>query len=138
MGRIIAVDYGPKRVGLAATDPLRIIASPLTTLGPGKAVEFIADYVSHEQVDIIVVGMPQKLDGSPSENAAGAEKFAERLRERFPAISVDYEDERFTSVIAHRAMIEAGVKKSDRRDKALVDRTSASLILQSYLERISK
>lgn len=138
MGRIIAVDYGPKRVGLAATDPLRIIASPLTTLGPNKAIEFIADFMSREQVDTIVVGMPRKLNGSLSDNAEGAENFAGRLHECFPNVEIAYEDERFTSVIAHQAMIEAGVKKSDRRDKALVDRTSASLILQSYLERISR
>jgi len=138
MGRIIAVDYGPKRVGLAVTDPLRIIASPLTTLGPNKAVEFISEYMSSEKVDVIVVGMPQKLNGSPSENAAGAESFANKLQERFPEVKIDFEDERFTSVIAHRAMIDAGVKKSDRRDKAIVDRTSASLILQSYMERMSK
>lgn len=135
MGRIMAIDYGPKRVGIAVTDPLRIIASPLTTLSPKETLEFISGYIKDNEVDTIVVGLPRRMNGEFSDNAEGAEKFAGRLREKFPQVKIDFEDERFTSVIAHRAIIDGGVKKMDRRDKALVDRTSASLILQSYLER---
>jgi len=135
MGRIIAIDYGPKRVGIAATDPLKIIASPLTTLSPKETLEFLTQYIGENDVETIVVGMPRKMNGELSDNADGANKFAIKLQEKFPNCKIDFEDERFTSVIAHRAMVDGGVKKMDRRDKSLVDKTSASLILQSYLER---
>ena len=134
MGRILAIDYGKKRTGLAATDPARIIANGLTTVDTAKLWDYLADYVSREAVDKIVVGMPVQMNGQPSENQRNIIPFLNRWRKNYPAIPVVEYDERFTSVMAHRTMIDAGLGKMARRNKALVDEISATIILQSYME----
>lgn len=136
MGRLIAVDFGRKRCGIAATDTLRLVANPLTTVRACDLVDFIAKYVATEEVDQIVVGLPKQLNGQPSESQRWLMPAVKQLRRAVPDIPVVFYDERFTSVLAHRAMIDGGVKKMDRRDKALVDQVSASIILNDYLESI--
>ena len=135
MGRIIAIDYGRKRTGLAVTDTMQIIANGLCTVPSGEAAEFLKNYVSKENVDLFVVGQPKQMNNMPSENMQYVEAFVNRLRKVIPEIPIEYFDERFTSIMAHRAMIEGGLKKKKRQDKALVDEISAVLILQSYLEK---
>lgn len=134
MGRIIAIDYGRKRTGIAVTDTLQMIANGLTTVSGGEVVSFLASYITKEPVDLFVVGMPKQLNNEPSENMKYVEAFVTHLKRTIPFIPVEYVDERFTSVIAHRAMLEGGLKKKKRQDKALVDEISAVIILQSYLE----
>lgn len=134
MGRILAVDYGTKRTGLAVTDPLQIIATSLETVETKNAVTFIKQYTSKEQVDAIVIGLPKRLDNSDSETAPMVRQFVSKLNKVLPSINVHYVDERFTSSIAQRAMIDGGMKKKDRREKGNVDKISATLILQTYLE----
>ncbi len=134
MGRILAIDYGKKRVGVAVTDPLQIIANGLTTVSSGEILKFIVDYVSKENVEKIVVGLPKTMNGEESESMKYITPFMASLRKKLPEIPVEMFDERFTSVLAHRAIIEGGVKKMDRRNKALVDEVSATIILQSYME----
>ncbi len=134
MGRILALDYGLRRTGVAVSDPLRIIAGALDTVPTAQLMKFIKDYVAENQVDIIVVGMPRQMNGQPSESFAAIEPFVVRLTKEFKDITIEMFDERFTSVLAHRAMLEGGLKKMQRRDKALVDRISATIILQDYLE----
>ena len=134
MGRIVAIDYGRKRTGLAATDPLRIIANGLGTIPSGEVVRYLAEYVSHESVDLFVVGLPKQMNNEPSENMEYVRAFVTHLRRTIPNIPVEYCDERFTSVLAHRAMLEGGLRKKRRQDKALVDEISAVIILQTYLE----
>ena len=132
MGRILAIDYGAKRTGLAVTDPLRIIAGALDTV-PTAAL--LKRYVVAEGVDLIVVGMPRQMSGAPSASYSQIRPLVERLRKELPGIRVELFDERFTSVLAQRAIIEGGVPKSRRRhDKGLVDRVSATIILQGYME----
>ena len=137
MDRIIGIDYGRKRTGLAVSDPLGIFASALDTVHSAKIIEYINNYASTERIIRFVVGWPKNMDGQPSEAAADVEVFLKALAKAFPDIPVTLEDERFTSVLAHRAMIDGGMKASDRRDKASVDRISAAIILQSYLDRTS-
>lgn len=134
MGRVIAIDYGTKRTGVAASDPLRIIASPLETVPTASLMEFLHGYIAAEPVDTIVVGKPLRMDGSPSDSFRHIEPFVGRLRREFPGVEVVYYDERFTSVLAHKAMIEGGVRKMDRRDKSMVDKISAAIILRDWLE----
>jgi putative Holliday junction resolvase len=134
MGRILAVDYGTKRVGLAVTDPSRIIANGLTTVHSKDVIKFLEDYTKKEPVDIFVVGKPLRLDGSDSESAVHVEKFISLLAKHFPQIPVERIDERFTSKIAQRSMLEMGLKKKDRQNKETVDQISAVLILQTYME----
>ncbi len=134
MGRIIAIDYGRKRTGLAVTDPLQLIANGLATVPSGEAVSFLSDYVSREPVDVFVVGYPLQMNNEPSENMRYVEAFVKHLKRTLPDIPVQYADERFTSVLAHRAMLDGGLKKKKRQDKALVDEISAVIILQTYLE----
>lgn len=134
MGRILAIDYGKKRVGVAVTDPLQIIANGLTTVPSGEILKFIVDYVSKENVEKIVVGLPKTMKGEDSESMRYITPFMASLKKKLPNIPVEMFDERFTSVLAHRAIIEGGVKKMDRRNKALVDEVSATIILQSYME----
>ncbi len=136
MGRILAVDYGKRRVGLAVTDPLQIIASPLTTVGEKEAITYLADYCTKEQVEVIVVGQPRRMSGELSEVEQDIVEFIAKLREKLPAMRIDRFDERFTSKIAAQSLIDSGVKKKKRRDKSLLDSTSASLILQDYLRSI--
>ena len=134
MARIIAIDYGAKRTGIAVTDPLGIIAQPLETVATHTLMDFLRSYIARESVERIIVGLPKQMDGSNSENFRRIEPFVNRLRKEIPSIPVEYYDERFTSVLAHRAMIDGGVGKMARRDKAMVDRISAAIILQGYMD----
>ena len=136
MGRIIAIDYGTKRSGLAVTDPLRIIANALETVDTKQLEWYLADYFSKNDVDIIVVGKPTQMNGAPSETMRFVEPLVGRLRHAYPDKQVVLYDERFTSVLAHRTMLESGIGKQARRDKALVDRISATIILQSYMDSV--
>lgn len=135
MERIIGIDYGRKRIGLAVSDPLGIFASPLETVANAKIIEYLKQYAEKEPIVRFVVGMPINMNGAPSEAAAQVRGFLSLLSRSFPDIPIDLEDERFTSVLAHRAMIDGGMKASRRREKTEVDRISASIILQSYLDR---
>ena len=132
MGRIIAIDYGRKRTGIAVTDTLQMIANGLTTVPSGELSKFLVDYVSKESVDRFVVGLPKQMNNMPSENLKYVEAFVSHLKRIIPHIPVEYYDERFTSVLAHRAMIDGGLKKKKRQVKSLVDERSAVIILQSY------
>mgnify|MGYP006286283981 CR=1 FL=1 len=134
MGRIMALDYGQKRVGISVTDESRIIANGLTTLHVKDVMSFLKDYVSREKVDCIVVGEPRDMKNRASDASRYIEPFVKHLRKQFPAILVDRMDERFTSRMAFQTMIDAGLGKKDRRKKELVDTISATIILQSYLE----
>jgi len=136
LGRILAIDYGRKRTGLAVTDPLRIIAGALATVETKQLERWLADYFKENDVDIIVLGKPSQMDGSPSETMRYIEPLAGRLRNAYPDKRVVLYDERFTSVLAHRTMLESGIGKMARRDKALVDRISATIILQSFMESV--
>ena len=138
MERLIGIDYGRKRTGLAASDPLGIFASALETVPSAKIIDYLQKYSEKETITRFVVGYPMNLDGRPSEAAADVDAFLPRLRRAFPGIPVELEDERFTSVLAHRAMIDGGMKYKDRRDKSSVDRISAAIILQGYMDRKSK
>lgn len=134
MSRILAIDYGRKRTGLAVTDPLRIIATGLTTVPTHTLLNYLESYFQREQVGIVVLGLPKQLDGTPSENASHVKTFAQKFAQKFPNIPLEYYDERFTSVLAQRAILDSGLKRKDRQNKALVDEISATIILQSYLE----
>ncbi len=138
MGRILAIDYGTKRTGIAVSDPLRIIAGGLETVETKILERWLADYFAREQVDTIVLGKPSRMDGTPSETWRFIEPLAGRLRRAYPDKQVVFYDERFTSVIAHRAMLDSGIGKMARRDKALVDKISATIILQGYMDRYGK
>ncbi len=138
MDRIIGIDYGRKRTGLAASDPLGIFASALDTVHSAKIIEYLQKYALSETIIRFVVGYPRNLDGRPAEAAADVDVFLKVLAKAFPQVPVTLEDERFTSVIAHRAMIDGGMKAADRRNKASVDRISAAIILQGYLDRKNK
>ena len=135
MGRILALDYGRKRTGVAVTDPLQLIAGGLDTVPTHLLDDFLAQYLAENQVDALVVGMPRQANGEPSESYAYIKPFVAKLRKKYPALKIELVDERYTSVLAMRAMIAGGVKKSDRQNKALVDKVSATIILQSYLEQ---
>ena len=133
--RILSIDYGKKRTGLAVTDPLQIIAGGLGTVETSVLYEYIEAYIQREQVERIVIGKPMQPNGQPSENMVRVENFYNRWSKAHPEIPIEYYDERFTSVLAHRAMIDGGVKKKTRREnKGLVDEISATIILQDYLQ----
>ena len=134
MGRLMGIDYGQKRVGIAVTDPSQMIASGLTTVGSHEVFDFIKDYIAKEPVDAFVIGSPKQMNNQPSESAQYVESFVRGLKRKHPEIPVHMVDERFTSKMASRAMIEGGLKKKQRQNKALVDSISAALILQSYME----
>lgn len=134
MGRLMSIDYGRKRCGVAVTDPLRIVATGLTTVASGKLEDFLRDYLSREQVDAIVFGLPTTMRGDESESMRYIRAAVNRLRKVFPGVDIRFFDERFTSVLAHRAMIDGGMKKSARRDKEVVDEISATIILNDYLQ----
>lgn len=134
MGRILGIDYGRKRTGVAVTDPLQIIAGNLATVPTHTLMQFIKDYIAGEQVDLIVIGQPTQLNGEPSESMKYITPFVNRLHKELPDMPVKMYDERFTSTIAHQAMIDGGMKKSDRRDKARVDAIAATIILNDYLQ----
>ena len=134
MGRIIAIDYGRKRTGLAVSDTMRLIAGALTTLPGDKVIDFLRDYMSREPVDLLLLGEPKQMNNQPSENMQWVLLFKNQLQKAFPEIEIKMVDERFTSVLAHRAMLDGGMKKKDRRNKEIVDQLSATIILQTYLE----
>ncbi len=138
MERLIGIDYGRKRTGLAASDPLGIFASALDTVPSAKIIDYLQKYSQKETITRFVVGYPMNLDGKPSEAAADVDAFLPVLKRAFPGVPVELEDERFTSVLAHRAMIEGGMKYKDRRNKSSVDRISAAIILQGYMDRKAK
>lgn len=133
MARIVSIDYGKKRTGLAVTDPLQIIPGGLATVSTSTLFEFLSDYVQKEQVERIVIGEPRQPNGQPSENLARVQQFVNRWRKAMPQIPIEYYDERFTSVLAHQTMLDAGLKKKGRQDKALVDEISATIILEDYM-----
>ena len=134
MARILSIDYGKKRTGLAVTDPLQIIASGLATVSTSELFDYLKQYVAKEQVERIVIGEPKQPNGQPSENLQRVQQFVNRWRKAMPDIPIEYYDERFTSVLAHQAMLDGGLKKKARQDKGLVDEISATIILQDYLE----
>lgn len=134
MARILSIDYGKKRTGIAVTDPMQMIANPLTTVDTTTLFDFIKQYVESEEVERIIVGKPLQTNGEASENMKRVEPFVNRLKKLYPTIPIEYYDERFTSVLAHKAMIDSGISKKARQDKALVDKISASIILEDYLE----
>ena len=136
MGRILSIDYGTKRTGLAVTDPLRIIANALETVETKQLEKYLADYFSKNDVDVIVLGKPSQMNGQPSETMRYIEPLAGRLRHAYPDKQVVAFDERFTSVIAQRAIRESGIGKMARRDKSLVDKVSAAIILQDYMASV--
>lgn len=133
MGRILSIDYGRKRTGLAVTDSLQIIAGGLATVATSSLFEYLKSYVEREQVELVVMGEPCQTNGRPSENMARVKAFAQRWAKAFPQIPLVFYDERFTSVLAHKAMLEGGLKKQARQNKALVDEISATIILQDYM-----
>ena len=137
MGRILAIDYGTKRTGIAVSDPLRLIAGGLETVPTKDLERWLADYFAREEVSTIVLGKPSHMDGPPSDTWGFIEPLAGRLRRAWPDKEVVFYDERFTSVLAHRAMLDGGLGRMARRDRALVDKISATIILQGYMEYVS-
>lgn len=133
MARILSIDYGKKRTGLAVSDPLQLIAGGLATVATSDLWDYLQRYVASEQVERIVIGEPRQPNGQPSENLARVQQFVNRWRKAMPQIPIEYYDERYTSVLAHQAMLDAGLKKKARQDKALVDEISATIILEDYL-----
>ena len=134
MSRILAIDYGQKRTGVAVTDPLRMIANGLTTVETKELEAFIASYVAKEEVGVIVVGKPTQMNGADSENMKRIDPFYNRLKKLYPDKEIVYYDERFTSVLAHQAMLQSGIGKKARQNKGLVDKISATIILEDYLQ----
>ncbi|TMU57188.1 Holliday junction resolvase RuvX [Flagellimonas algicola] len=135
MARILALDYGKVRTGIAVTDELQLIASGLTTVETKELLSFIGDYLKNEKVERFVVGLPKQMDNTPSESEALIQPFLKKLTAAFPKIPIERQDERFTSKMAVQSMVQSGMKKKKRQDKALVDEISATLILQAYLNR---
>ena len=135
MGRILAIDYGVKRTGLAVTDPVRIIATALTTVETPTLLAYLKDYCTREEVDVFVVGEAKHMDGTPSESMQYIEPFVATLKESFPGKEVVRMDERFTSKIAFQTMIDSGLKKKDRRNKGMIDQIAATIMLQDYMKK---
>lgn len=133
MARILSVDYGKKRCGLAVTDPLQIVPGGLATVPTSELMAFLKEYTAREKVELVVVGEPKQPNGQPSENLARVRAFVAQFRKQMPHIPVEFYDERFTSVLAHKAMLDGGLRKKARQDKALVDEISATIILQDYM-----
>ncbi len=138
MGRILGIDYGTKRVGVAVTDPMQMIASGLTTVGAHEILDFLDDYMKKEKVDAIVLGLPKKMNNTDSESLIYIRQFETALTRRFPGLPIKWVDERFTSHLAMDAMIRGGMKKKDRQVKENLDKISAAIILQSYLEYLNQ
>jgi len=134
MGRILAIDYGKKRTGLAVTDVLKIVPGGLTTVSSNEVLAYILDYCKMEPVERIIIGLPKQLNNEPSESMQYVEPFYRALTRRLPDIPVEYVDERFTTVLAHKAMLDGGLKKKERQNKALADELSAVILLQSWME----
>ncbi len=135
MPRILAIDYGKKRTGIAITDDMQIIASGLTTVASETALQFLFDYFSKEKVELVLIGEPKQMDYSPSESAAIIEKFVDNFKQKFPEMPIKRVDERFTSKIAFQTMIDSGMTKKQRQNKALIDEISATILLQDYLQQ---
>ena len=133
MARILSIDYGKKRTGLAVTDPLQIIAGGLATVSTSELFDWLKAYMAKESVERIIIGEPRQPNGQPSENLQRVQQFVNRWRKAVPEVPIEYFDERFTSVLAHQAMIDGGLKKKARQDKGLVDEISATIILEDYL-----
>ena len=133
MARILSIDYGKKRTGIAVTDPLQIIAGGLATVSTSELFDWLKAYLSKEPVERIVIGEPRQPNGQPSENLGRVQQFVNRWRKEFPDVPIELYDERFTSVLAHQAMLDGGLRKKARQDKALVDEISATIILEDYL-----
>lgn len=134
MARLLAIDYGTKRCGIAVTDPLKLIATGLTTVHSKDLLAWLADYIKKEPVETFIVGEPKRLNGQPTDATQHVEAFVKHLRKQFPEIPVQRIDERFTSKIAFRSLIDSGLGKKDRQNKALIDEVSAVILLQSYME----
>lgn len=134
MSRILAIDYGRKRTGIAVTDTMQIIAGGLTTVATNELFDFILEYIRKEPVERIIIGLPRQMNNEVSESMQYIRPFINNLRKKIPDMAIELVDERFTSVLAHRTMLEAGLKKKDRQNKSLVDEISATIILQTYLE----
>lgn len=134
MARILALDYGKKRVGVAVTDPIQITANGLGTVSSHEIFKFLTEYFNKEKVELVVIGLPKQMNNELSESMAYIEPFVKGYKKRFPNIPIEYVDERFTSVLAQRAILDSGVSKKRRQEKALVDQVSATIILQSYME----
>jgi putative Holliday junction resolvase len=133
LARILSIDYGKKRTGLAVTDPLQIIAGGLATVATSELFDYLQAYIAREQVEMIVIGEPRQPNGEPSENLARVQQFVNRWRKAVPQVPIQYYDERFTSVLAHQAMLDGGLKKKARQNKGLVDEISATIILEDYM-----
>jgi len=135
MARILGIDYGKKRIGIAVTDPLKMIASGLASVSTEEVMEFLSNYMLKESVETIVIGLPKNLDNTATDATAGAEQFISAVRNKFPLITVQTVDERYTSKMAVQRILASGAKKKARQDKGLIDRTSATLILETYLQQ---
>ena len=138
MARILSIDYGRKRTGLAVTDPLQIIAGGLATVSTSELFDWLKAYIAREPVERIVIGEPRQPNGEPSENLARAQQFVNRWRTAVPEVPIDYFDERFTSVLAHQVMLDSGIGKKARQNKGLVDEISATIILEDYMRSKKK
>lgn len=134
MARVLSLDYGKKRTGIAVTDPLQLIANGLTTVPTASLIDFLTEYIGKEKVERIVVGWPKQNNGEDSENMKRVRPFVQRITKLWPNIAIELYDERFTSVLAHKAMLESGIGKKARQNKALVDEISATIILQDWME----
>lgn len=134
MGRLLAIDYGTKRTGIAVTDPLKIIPTGLTTVKTGSLLDFLIGYIKNEGVECVIIGLPRQMNNEPSKNMAHINLFVKKITSQFPDIPIEFYDERFTSVLAQRSMLESGMKKKDRQNKAIVDEISAVIILRDYME----
>lgn len=138
MSRLLAIDYGKKRTGIAVSDPLQIIANGLTTVETARIFDFLKSYFEKESVEKVIVGLPKQMNNQASENLPRVEQFVQKLKKLYPHLPVEFYDERFTSKMAHQAMLDGGLKKKDRQNKALVDEISATIILQGFMESIRK
>jgi putative Holliday junction resolvase len=138
MGRLMAIDFGQKRVGVAVTDPLQIIANGLDTVPSTSIWEFLEQYLTNEQVDCFIVGYPKRLNNENSDSVKFVDPFIKKLKKKYPTINVELYDERFTSKMAFQAMIDGGLKKKQRQNKALIDKISATIILQNYLDSLKR
>ena len=138
MARILSIDYGQKRTGLAVTDPLQLIAGGLATVATSELFDWLKNYIAHEEVERIIIGEPKQMNGQPSENMARIRPFVNRWKKAVPQVPIEFFDERFTSVLAHQAMLEGGLKKKARQNKALVDEISATIILEDYMRSRKK
>lgn len=136
MGRLLSIDFGKKRTGIAVSDPLKIIANVLKTVPTSELLTFLSNYLQQEEVETIIIGLPTQTDGTPSENQMRVKQFATRLKKEHPRLSIVFYDERFTTVIAQRVIRESGIGKMKRRDKGLVDEISACIILQDYMNTL--